>query len=372
MRRRLSHSRAPGLGDRLPALLAVVALLLAVAATDGGAGSITGTAKADVLRGSKGNDVISGLAGADRLYGNGGADRLFGGAGDDALTGGTGGDTLMGNAGNDRLYGGPGDDRLLGGPGEDVLAGGAGKNRIDARDGVPDIIVCAAAGQDTILQDAVDTRTQSCPPVPPPPPRPDKTVIRNEESWSCLGEVDLDLVKVTIHTKVDDAIRIDKGCTGRIGRIEVDTWTADGVKVQNRGAVAHDLVIESGYVKCHDAYPGYHQDGVQAMGGYRLTFRNLAIDCLRNANFFMSRGGAQVSTPTDIVCERCILGPNSAQTVFWSASLRSGVRNSTICTGRYRALRVSPNAQDPIDASNTILPRGDPACADVTGHGPLE
>ena len=92
-------------------------------------------------------------------------------------------------------------------------------------------------------------------------------MILDDVSWSCTEEVDLDLVKVTMRTEVDDAIRIDQNCSGRIGRIEVETWTADGIKVQNRGTVAHDLVIESGYVKCHDVYGEYHQDGIQVMGG---------------------------------------------------------------------------------------------------------
>ena len=184
-------------------------------------------------------------------------------------------------------------------------------------------------------------------------------MIRTDESWSCLGPVDLDLVKVTMRTLVEaqagspprpeDAVRIDQNCTGRIGRIEIDTWTADGIKVQNRGEVAHDLVIESGYIKCHDKYADYHQDGIQAMGGYRLTFRKLRIDCLGNANLYLSKGGVRASTPTDVVCESCVLGPNTAQTLFYNESIRSGARGTTICTGRFRAVRVGPNAQELVD-----------------------
>ena len=95
-----------------------------------------------------------------------------------------------------------------------------------------------------------------------------------------------------MRTEVEDAVRLDQNCSGRIGRVEVDTWTADGIKVQNRGTVAHDLVIESGYVKCHDVAGSYHQDGIQAMGGHRLTFRNLAVDCLGNANLFVNESVA--------------------------------------------------------------------------------
>ena len=72
---------------------------------------------------------------------------------------------------------------------------------------------------------------------------------------------------------------LSENCSGRIGRIEVDTWSGDGIKVQNSAPVAHDLVIESGYVRCHSRTSGYHQDGIQAMGGTRITFRGLAVFC---------------------------------------------------------------------------------------------
>jgi hypothetical protein len=127
-------------------------------------------------------------------------------------------------------------------------------------------------------------------------------------------------------------------------------------------------VIESGYVACHDVAGDTHQDGVQVMGGYRLTFIGLAVDCLRNSNFFIARGGSGASTPTDVVCIGCKFGPNSGQTVFWSTSLRSGVRDSTICQGRFDAIRIESGAEQIINVGNVILARGHPSCANVTGR----
>ncbi|MGH3103675.1 MAG: IPT/TIG domain-containing protein [Gaiellaceae bacterium] len=208
------------------------------------------------------------------------------------------------------------------------------------------------------------------PPPPPPPPAPPsgRTEIRNNQSFICRGPVNIDLVRVTMRTTVEDAVRLDQNCSGRIGRIEIDTWTADGIKVQNRGTVAHDLVIGSGYVKCHAVAGAYHQDGIHVMGGYRITFRGLRVDCLRNANLFLARGGSGASTPTDIVCVGCILGPQSAQTLFYAPSLRSGAINTIICHGRYSAVRVVAGALQRVDRNNTILPRGHPSCANVTGR----
>ena len=134
-------------------------------------------------------------------------------------------------------------------------------------------------------------------------------MILVDQPWSCRGAVNIDLVRVTLRTTVADAIQLDQDCSGRVGRVEVETWTADGIKVQNRGVVAHDLVIESGYIKCHAVAGNAHQDGIQAMGGSRITFRELRVDCLRNANLYLSRGGSGATTPTDIVCERLRPGP---------------------------------------------------------------
>lgn len=200
-------------------------------------------------------------------------------------------------------------------------------------------------------------------------PDPGKSRILENRPFRCTGPVDLDLVRVTMRTPVADAISLDENCTGRIGRIEVETWTADGVKVQNHGAVAHDVVIESGYVKCHDIAGEYHQDGIHVMGGRSITFRNLRVDCLGNSNLFLAEGGQGAVTPTDVVCEQCVFGPNAGQTLFYADSIRSGARGTTICTGRFRAIRVEPGAESMVEADNEVLAHDDPSCADVTGKG---
>jgi hypothetical protein len=181
------------------------------------------------------------------------------------------------------------------------------------------------------------------------------------QTWTCNGPVNLNLVKVTMTTANSDAIRLASGCTGRIGRIEVETWTQDGVKVQNNSSnAAHDLVVEGGYVKCHDLSAGAHQDAVQAMGGARLTFRNITFDCLGNSNFFVNRAGSGSTRPTDVVCENCTLGPRSSTTIRVNEATRSGARNSYFCPGR----NMTTFWGDPsyVNVNNTILSRTDPRC----------
>lgn len=337
------------------ALIALPLLALAAGAAISAVGPVTGTSKGETLRGSQRGDVIRGY---------GGADRILGYRGDDLLLGGVGADIIVGGLGTDRLYGGPGNDRL------------------NSQDGMRDWVYCGT-GRDTVIRDGRDVLARDCetgatpptpgPPAPPPPsgpsPRPGHSVVLVDQPWNCRGRVDLDLVRVTMRSSTQDAVQLDQDCHGRVGRVEVETWTGDGIKIQNRGQVAHDLVIEAGFVKCHAVAPGHHQDGVQAMGGSRITFKGLRVDCLRNSNFFLARGGSGASTPTEIVCDGCVFGPNSGQTVFVTTSVRSGARNSTICHGRFEDLRIDRSAESPVNSGNRLLPRNHPSCANVTGKG---
>jgi len=119
------------------AFVAVVvsALVLAGFATAHSSETVTGTSRADRLRGGAGADVLRGLAGNDTLRGGGGPDTLDGGPGTDKLFGDAGNDRLLGGGPGwwDQLNGGEGNDvlvsrggfvELLGGPGNDVLRGG--------------------------------------------------------------------------------------------------------------------------------------------------------------------------------------------------------------------------------------------------------
>ena len=89
--------------------------------------TITGTDRADVLRGTPGDDIICGLGGADVIAGGGGHD------------------TLVGGPGRDTLRGGVGDDALAGGPGRDSGSGGRGEDTCSADPGLVDCTVDAQA-----------------------------------------------------------------------------------------------------------------------------------------------------------------------------------------------------------------------------------
>lgn len=102
--------------------------------------TLTGTERADVLRGGTGRDVICALGGNDVVIGGGGDDVIFGDAGrdrvqasdgEDTVYGAGEADTLVGGRGRDVLSGGPGDDDLAGGPGDDHHEGGEGANSCD-------------------------------------------------------------------------------------------------------------------------------------------------------------------------------------------------------------------------------------------------
>lgn len=207
-------------------------------------------------------------------------------------------------------------------------------------------------------------------------------VVLEDESFVCTGPVDLDLVKVTMRTYRGgiggpgvDAIVLDPGCTGRIGRIEVDTWLGDGVKVRVGPGAAHDLTIGSGYIRCHAIHGGIHQDGMQAGAGERITFRRLAIDCLGNSNFFATGWGGGYAD--GVVCEGCALGPGSASTLFTSdRSQRSGARDSLVCEGRHPRLTFRLGSATSVNVGNQRAAGSDARCRwagllDYVGHTPV-
>jgi RTX calcium-binding nonapeptide repeat (4 copies)/Divergent InlB B-repeat domain len=396
-----------------------------IIASRGDGKALKGSERRDVLEGGRGADRIYGYGGNDSIHGNAGADLLAGGAGHDLLAGGRGDDVIdAGDGGSDDVYCGTGADTVLADV-LDVVASdcesvrrirrdvfalaaspllrisvGTGGRVISTR---PDIdcpprcgtrvakggkvtlvakplIGFAFAGWaractgvkprcvlvlkgNTSVRANFKVTTGPVGPQPTPPPPPNGTsIVLTDQKWVCKERVDLDLVKVTMHAD-DDAVSLETGCTGRIGRIEVDTWTDDGIKVQNSSTdAAHDLTIESGYVVCHHIEEGYHQDGIQVMGGARLTFKNLSLDCAGNANLFVAKGGLLVTVPTQVVCRNCFLGAKASTSLRVEESVSSGAVASLICPGVHFSKIFTPESVSGVDVGNVVLPSSDPRC----------
>ncbi len=192
-----------------------------------------------------------------------------------------------------------------------------------------------------------------------------RDVISVDKTWTCKGPIDVALVKVTITSKAigsranEDAVHLRPGCTGRIGRLEVSQWAGDGVKVAEG---AHDLTIGGGSIRCFAKAPVLHQDGIQVLGGSNIVFHGLSIDCGRqqdrlvNSNLFIKQAGKSLHPPTDVVCDGCFLGGFAAHTASIQASLRSGLRNSTLCYARFPQLTldVGADASSPVSSGNRI------------------
>lgn len=197
------------------------------------------------------------------------------------------------------------------------------------------------------------------------------------QPWRCNTATDLTFVKVTMWTRDADAVVLANGCTGRVGRVEVDTWTADALKTVNSSTnAAHDLVIESGYAECHDRTPGLHQDGWQSMGGARITIRNFVWACGSMDDPFgggvaqsvvIQRAGANVTIPTDTVVEHSVLMSGAAVTFAVGESLRSGIRNSVACPDRTGSTPLSNlgGAVDLVYETVDEAPESDPRCSSL-------
>jgi hypothetical protein len=98
------------------------------------------------------------------------------------------------------------------------------------------------------------------------------------------------------------------------------------------------------------------------MSGERITFRNLDIQCNSNPNGQLFINSANGGLPTDVVCDRCILGGGAASTLLVGESVRSGARRSLICPGRFHSIRINDTAESPVNVANSVLPDTDGRC----------
>ncbi|MDQ3631418.1 MAG: hypothetical protein M3417_09195 [Actinomycetota bacterium] len=115
----------------------------------------------DRLIGGTGDDRLQGEADDDRLFGGAGKDTLVGGAGRDMLAGGTGNDVLSGGSDRDQLFGEAGNDTLRAGDGRNRLDGGAGNDRLESRNGEVDDVRCGSGRRDRAIVDRAD-RVSGC------------------------------------------------------------------------------------------------------------------------------------------------------------------------------------------------------------------
>jgi hypothetical protein len=209
------------------------------------------------------------------------------------------------------------------------------------------------------------TRPKSAPrPKRHTAPRLPSVSLVNQE-WVCDSPVDLASVTVRMTPAFaggrhfGDAVHLESGCTGRIGKLNVTTSIADGVKIAEG---AYDLTIGGGSIRCLAKIPHVHQDGVQAMGGTNITLRHLRIDCGRagerliNSDLFIKRSGRSLYAPNRVLCVGCFLGGEAAHTVDIQASVHSGVVDSTVCAAKYPrlSLTIGSAAVAPVDVRNRL------------------
>jgi hypothetical protein len=199
--------------------------------------------------------------------------------------------------------------------------------------------------------------------------------------FDCHQPVHLSLVRIRVDNSAmqKDAIGLNPGCTGSIARIDVDTRSADGVKIANNlnGDVscsngsdcAHDLTIGGGTVTSSGHNSSAHQDCMQAMGGRNITFSGVIFACqtANNAQFYVTinKQAAVATPPIDLVCNGCEFHPGTGyHSVTIGPSIRSGAVKSLVCPGTSPALQwlVLFGAQSVIDVNNTKPWPSDPRC----------
>jgi hypothetical protein len=179
------------------------------------------------------------------------------------------------------------------------------------------------------------------------------SITLNDQTWTCNTAVDLDSVTVTIGPNAAPTIKailLKSGCTGVIRSITVVQYQNDGIATTDG---AHDLTIGGGSITCLARGAQQHQDGIQAMSGSRITFKNLVINCptANNADFYVNWSGVPgTGVPRSITCNGCYLYGTTSWTVFIGRSYSGGVLYSTICPSNYLAYR---NPGGGVDVGNT-------------------
>ena len=116
--------------------------------------NVTGTSRADFVKGNNLDNLISGENSDDLLFGEDGDDTLLGDVGNDILSGGFGDDdTIFARAGNDIISGGNGNDELWGNDGNDTLEGGGGDDRLIGGAGSDTFVLAATDGGIDTIED---------------------------------------------------------------------------------------------------------------------------------------------------------------------------------------------------------------------------
>ena len=179
--------------------------------------------------------------------------------------------------------------------------------------------------------------------------------------WICSGPVDIDLVKVTLPDRLErrrdlsarELLRPyrESGSGRRHGRRDQgpERLSQRRARSRHRGRVRHRLGLS-----------GWSSPGRNPGDGRREDHpANVVFDmvCGGGGNIFINRAGSDATTPTDIVCEHCAVGPNHPNPgghVRINVSVRSGLRDSLVCRNSNGAAIAIVNPTEPVNENNTV------------------
>ena len=140
--------------------LLLAALVVGLAVASGAALAATRTCPRNCT-GTDDPDRLIGSTASQTMLGLGGGDSISGYRGDDDVEGGAGGDAVYGGTGDDRVLGGTGNDYVEGDFGHDYINTGTGSDKVAAKDGYKDRIICGQGNRDKVYKDRID-RTRGC------------------------------------------------------------------------------------------------------------------------------------------------------------------------------------------------------------------
>ena len=201
-------------------------------------------------------------------------------------------------------------------------------------------------------------------------------VIRTTRSWECrgllrrYGRLPIKVIPTIRNPGDSDAIRLI-GCIGDGNPRTVDLILDVRGNRRNLGT-AYDAVrigqnsrglVVTGRANCGRRHtnPSIHQDVVQALSGRNIIFRNFRSGRpgYRYWTCWGAGGGWYVTwanggIPTNLVCDRCILGTYN-QNLRIDESVRSGARNSVFGYHRSYGIFIGPRARQPVNRNNRVI-----------------
>lgn len=194
-------------------------------------------------------------------------------------------------------------------------------------------------------------------------------IVRVGTGYRCENQtLDVDLLRV--YNPGGNGVELAGGCGGHVGRMVIDTWTADGLRVGPARGGGPTLTIDRLDITCHGRDSTVHQDGIQAFGD-NVTIHNATIDCGSSNNGAVYLSCLNGNATQNFKMDHSLLRTANSTLNVESCTGGSGntFTDGFVCEGRSRTI-AGPTY---ITLTGTVtLPRSDSRCTTLVDQYALD